>query len=184
MFPKLKVGHTKGYIQVLVIAPESMLGTSTDVKISSVGRWSVFGEVLEVPPPQPNKGTLQNISKINTVKVSSPIDELCDEDMSCCADTCGSCACSNDMNSVVRRREVSNDRYRGVMFSSTIRSLFIRRRQTDKSSAEISVKRVVEEKRGDDKLAYLDWFLFGIIFLGSVTTVALLVNFSSVLFSS
>ncbi|KAG9130006.1 hypothetical protein Leryth_027016 [Lithospermum erythrorhizon] len=42
------VGHTKGYIQVLVIGPESMLGRSAMAKINSVGRWSVFGEVIEV----------------------------------------------------------------------------------------------------------------------------------------
>ncbi|XAR57488.1 tRNA (N6-L-threonylcarbamoyladenosine37-C2)-methylthiotransferase [Bertholletia excelsa] len=41
------VGHTKGYVQVLVIGPETMLGTSAVVKITSVGRWSVFGEVIE-----------------------------------------------------------------------------------------------------------------------------------------
>ncbi|XP_042992928.1 threonylcarbamoyladenosine tRNA methylthiotransferase isoform X1 [Carya illinoinensis] len=41
------VGHTKGYVQVLVVAPESMLGVSAIVKITSVGRWSVFGEVME-----------------------------------------------------------------------------------------------------------------------------------------
>ncbi|XP_009379447.2 threonylcarbamoyladenosine tRNA methylthiotransferase isoform X1 [Pyrus x bretschneideri] len=44
------VGHTKGYVQVLVAAPESMLGTSAIVKITSVGRWSVFGEVIETIP--------------------------------------------------------------------------------------------------------------------------------------
>ncbi|CAI9114911.1 OLC1v1015734C1 [Oldenlandia corymbosa var. corymbosa] len=42
------VGHTKGYIQVLVTGPETMLGTSAMVKITSVGRWSVFGEVIEI----------------------------------------------------------------------------------------------------------------------------------------
>lgn len=42
------MGHTKGYIQVLVVGPESMLGTSAIVKITSVGRWSVFGEVIEI----------------------------------------------------------------------------------------------------------------------------------------
>lgn len=42
------VGHTKGYIQVLVIGPETMLGLSAMAKITSVGRWSVFGEVIEV----------------------------------------------------------------------------------------------------------------------------------------
>ncbi|XP_020573710.1 threonylcarbamoyladenosine tRNA methylthiotransferase [Phalaenopsis equestris] len=41
------VGHTKGYVQVLVIAPETMLGTSAEVKITSVGRWSVFGEFIK-----------------------------------------------------------------------------------------------------------------------------------------
>ncbi|KAL1214489.1 CDK5RAP1-like protein [Cardamine amara subsp. amara] len=41
------VGHTKGYIQVLVTGPESMLGTSAMARITSVGRWSVFGEVIE-----------------------------------------------------------------------------------------------------------------------------------------
>ncbi|CAN6487070.1 unnamed protein product [Victoria cruziana] len=43
------VGHTKGYVQVLVIAPDSMLGTSVDVKITSVGRWSVFGDIIGTP---------------------------------------------------------------------------------------------------------------------------------------
>ncbi|KMZ65661.1 hypothetical protein ZOSMA_313G00110 [Zostera marina] len=33
-----QVGHTKGYVQVLVIAPEILLGTRTTVKITSVGR--------------------------------------------------------------------------------------------------------------------------------------------------
>ncbi|KAA8538669.1 hypothetical protein F0562_028277 [Nyssa sinensis] len=41
------VGHTKGYVQVLVSGPESMLGTSAIVRITSVGRWSVFGEVIK-----------------------------------------------------------------------------------------------------------------------------------------
>ena len=34
-------------MQVLIIAPESILGNSAMVKITSVGRWSVFGEVIE-----------------------------------------------------------------------------------------------------------------------------------------
>lgn len=42
------VGHTKGYIQVLVNAPENLLGASVTVRITSVGRWSVFGEVVKV----------------------------------------------------------------------------------------------------------------------------------------
>ncbi|KAL3641426.1 hypothetical protein CASFOL_016394 [Castilleja foliolosa] len=42
------VGHTKGYIQVLVVGSENMLGTSAMAKIKSVTRWSVFGEIIEV----------------------------------------------------------------------------------------------------------------------------------------
>lgn len=43
------VGHTKSYVQVLIMAPDSMLGTSVDVKITSVGRWSVFGDIVSTP---------------------------------------------------------------------------------------------------------------------------------------
>lgn len=43
------VGHTKSYVQVLVMAPDSMLGTSVDVKVASVGRWSVFGNIIGNP---------------------------------------------------------------------------------------------------------------------------------------
>ncbi|GAY39594.1 hypothetical protein CUMW_045550 [Citrus unshiu] len=42
------VGHTKGYVQVLVPSTGNMLGTSALVKITSVGRWSVFGEVIKI----------------------------------------------------------------------------------------------------------------------------------------
>ncbi|KAI3807463.1 hypothetical protein L1987_23391 [Smallanthus sonchifolius] len=42
------VGHTKGYVQVLVVGPQSLLGSSAIVKITSVGRWSVFGDVIEI----------------------------------------------------------------------------------------------------------------------------------------
>ncbi|KAI3464344.1 hypothetical protein Pfo_021007 [Paulownia fortunei] len=39
---------TDGSHLVLVVGPESMLGTSAMAKITSVGRWSVFGEVIEI----------------------------------------------------------------------------------------------------------------------------------------
>ncbi|KAL8467314.1 hypothetical protein ACS0TY_036149 [Phlomoides rotata] len=71
------VGHTKGYIQVLVVGPESMLGTSAMVKITSVGRWSVFGEVIE----------------ILTENVASPVDR--DDKYSACSNLNDSC-CSKE----------------------------------------------------------------------------------------
>jgi len=76
------VGHTKGYVQVLVIAPESMLGTSAIVKITSVGRWSVFGEVIET------------INHMN-VKSASRKDISSQDKCSPCSDP-NECACTRE----------------------------------------------------------------------------------------
>lgn len=75
------VGHTKGYIQVLVIGPESMLGSSAMVKITSVGRWSVFGEVIEI--------LCQNDKDV-------PSHRSFDERCSPCALSEEACACSKE----------------------------------------------------------------------------------------
>ncbi|KAF2290936.1 hypothetical protein GH714_016948 [Hevea brasiliensis] len=50
-----EVDHTKAYVQALVVAPKGMLGTSAIVKITSVGRWSVFGEVIQTLNPMDGK---------------------------------------------------------------------------------------------------------------------------------
>ncbi|KAL3324255.1 hypothetical protein AABB24_038438 [Solanum stoloniferum] len=75
------VGHTKGYIQVLVIGPESMMGSSAMVKITSVGRWSVFGEVIEI--------LCQNNEDV-------PSHRSFDERCSPCALSEEACACSKE----------------------------------------------------------------------------------------
>ncbi|KAG5016608.1 hypothetical protein JHK82_022254 [Glycine max] len=81
------VGHTKGYIQVLVLAPDNMLGTSAVVKITSVGRWSVFGEIFE---------TINHASDNKALNKLVPNQDL--------SSLCGgfseeqeSCACGNDI---------------------------------------------------------------------------------------
>ena len=87
-----KVGHTKGYIQVLVIAPDHVLGTSAMVKITSVGRWSVFGEVIET------------VSRVSVNKASSKKAPNQDMRSPCynpantggCSEEPESCACGND----------------------------------------------------------------------------------------
>lgn len=53
LFPKLMsvfLPEVKGYIQVLVVGPDTILGTSGIMVITSVGRWSAFGEVIETIP--------------------------------------------------------------------------------------------------------------------------------------
>ncbi|XP_054813015.1 uncharacterized protein LOC129313715 isoform X2 [Prosopis cineraria] len=87
------VGHTKGYIQVLVDAPDSLLGTSAMVKITSVGRWSVFGQVIE---------TLNHTSdNAASSKKMSQRDEasLCNNssEAGTCLEKMESCACGNDV---------------------------------------------------------------------------------------
>jgi threonylcarbamoyladenosine tRNA methylthiotransferase CDKAL1 len=84
-----QVGHTKGYIQVLVIAPDSMLGTSADVRITSIGRWSVFGEVIE------GSVAVKEAPKKRSTEPQRECRENQAEEVVCCAtDSCGSCACS------------------------------------------------------------------------------------------
>lgn len=67
---------------MLVIARENILGTSAIVKITSVGRWSVFGEVIE---------TIKETSS----KTASSMGILSSEDKcSPCSNTSESCVCS------------------------------------------------------------------------------------------
>nr|XP_043637510.1 threonylcarbamoyladenosine tRNA methylthiotransferase [Erigeron canadensis] len=76
------VGHTKGYVQVLVVGPESLLGSSAIVKITSVGRWSVFGDVIEILDQS-------NDIKSQTDKKDTSIQERC----SPCSSQEDTCAC-------------------------------------------------------------------------------------------
>lgn len=80
------MGHTKGYIQVLVNAPESLLGSSATVRITSVGRWSVFGEVIQVLSYNAQDRTLNK-------------DELSCSRFSPSGVSDESCACSKDPDS-------------------------------------------------------------------------------------
>ncbi|MBA0692255.1 hypothetical protein Goari_009829 [Gossypium aridum] len=73
---------TDGIHLVLIVAPETILGTSAIVKITSVGRWSVFGEVLETLP--------QVNVKMAPDKVSNQ------EKHSPCSNQYDSCACSKE----------------------------------------------------------------------------------------
>lgn len=75
------MGHTKGYIQVLVVGPESMLGSSVIVKITSIGRWSVFGEVTQILDRTNSSGTQATGDK-----------EIC----SPCSNADEACACSGN----------------------------------------------------------------------------------------
>lgn len=163
-------------MQVLVIAPESMLGTSTDVKITSVGRWSVFGEVIQTLN-QIEEGIMSSGRKFIADKClpSSDLYEACacsrePESCSCAVESCGrpnaasgDNTCLNDHNSrsligwLLRRRKV-HGRQRGV---------------ENGHSLELKERQVLT--RSMDKLGVIDWALLGGIAVSFITVVALLI---------
>ncbi|KAI3460681.1 hypothetical protein Pfo_017344 [Paulownia fortunei] len=77
------VGHTKGYIQVLVVGPRSMLGTSAMMKITSFGRWSVFGEVVEIL----SENVTSPVYRDEKYSTCSNLNETC------CSKESETCAC-------------------------------------------------------------------------------------------
>ncbi|KAF5954789.1 hypothetical protein HYC85_007645 [Camellia sinensis] len=93
------VGHTKGYVQVLVIGPETMLGTSAIVKITSVGRWSVFGEVIEtLNQINGNIASSERKSNGNKCTPCSNLEEAC-----ACSREPEPCACEMTSCGVTKR---------------------------------------------------------------------------------
>ncbi|GJN27590.1 hypothetical protein PR202_gb15622 [Eleusine coracana subsp. coracana] len=174
------VGHTKGYIQVLVIAPDSMLGASADVKITSVGRWSVFGEVIEgsVAVKEASKKTnteLQNECRGNKV-----------EEASCCAtDSCGSCACSDGTQHCgAEQRSDPPDALqpRGdIPHPDAVQSTLVRRNE-EKATENDAVKTVEKEQQMDvvtRKAMNVDTVLWCGLALSFAATLALIVVLTS-----
>ncbi|KAL5216126.1 hypothetical protein ABZP36_007527 [Zizania latifolia] len=175
------VGHTKGYIQVLVIAPDSMLGTSADVKITSVGRWSVFGEVIEgsVVAKETHK---QNHTDLQEEYRPSQVEEA-----TCCAtDSCGACACSDaaqQCGSCPQRPEDPSNApliCGDVTRQESAQSKLVRRNVegTVKSSETDTAKLVGKIQRLDvatRRFPTVDTILWGGLAVSFATTVALVV---------
>ena len=85
-----QVGHTKGYIQVLVDAPESLLGASAMVRITSVGRWSVFGEVIEIL----NHASQDKTSNETSTGVEGYSPSSANDEQHACTKEPDSCSCA------------------------------------------------------------------------------------------
>lgn len=172
-FPK--VGHTKGYVQVLVIAPEGLLGTSAIVKITSVGRWSVFGEVIEIVN-QPNNKTATNWRVSSEHKCSS----LSDPYKPCsCSGLSESCACGPESC----RGQQSNFSKRELLEDQSKRNLagwFLRKRnnlvrkkiQSEKASG---VKKQEQSRGSTGEWDFIDRVLLGGMLVSSFTVIILLI---------
>ncbi|KAG1331107.1 putative threonylcarbamoyladenosine tRNA methylthiotransferase [Cocos nucifera] len=187
----LQVGHTKGYIQVLIIARESMLGTSTDVKITSVGRWSVFGEVIQTPSAQ----VKENIQQGNITLEALPCPGSCNKEPEPCQ-----CAVQNTgqqisdcghyeapvavvINSSTTRIQV------GRNFISSVQSMLLkkRRQQGLMRMNDVNANKFLENqerRRMSGKLSTMDWILLSGMIVSFLTTIAVLILLSSRMLSS
>ncbi|XP_042506226.1 threonylcarbamoyladenosine tRNA methylthiotransferase isoform X2 [Macadamia integrifolia] len=164
------VGHTKGYVQVLVAAPESMLGTSTDVKITSVGRWSVFAEVIQTPDRRKeDTKSIGNESIPNKCFPSSELEETC----SCAVQSCEreDTLCKSTIQLDNSRLEDHNRR--------NVIGWFLRKRKVHgaaKMKGHLLESKVKQQTEGRSigNLGFTDWALLGGMLLSSLTIVALL----------
>ncbi|KAI3736771.1 hypothetical protein L2E82_26756 [Cichorium intybus] len=167
------VGHTKGYVQVLVIGPESLLGSSVTVKITSVGRWSVFGDVIEileesrvVTNPSDKKYTS---NKENCSPCFNQQDTCaCSEEKNPEPCACGSNVCCIDTNDSYT--EAGNDQN-----PQNIPSLLSRRKSSMATvkTEENGKQKVGMRNVGDRDWGVVDTVLVGGIFMSLLTIVSL-----------
>ncbi|KAL5558273.1 hypothetical protein UlMin_034484 [Ulmus minor] len=167
------VGHTKGYVQVLVVAPESMLGTSAIVRITSVGRWSVFGEVIE---------TICEENK----KPSSSMEMSAHDKCSPCSDPCESsrgqetCACGEESCTRTTTDESANSQ-EGRNKRNVIGWLLRKRKNHAQRKADDENATGFKQKQELDSGSWGSWSFVDRVLLGGMvvsflTIVALLVH--------
>ncbi|BBN00376.1 hypothetical protein Mp_1g28610 [Marchantia polymorpha subsp. ruderalis] len=88
------VGHTKSYVQVLLPASDVLLGSNVDVKITSVGRWSVMGE-----PVHPLSSVVGEVGgHVNWWEASESVrgHQMRSDNRSCSDMGSETCACAED----------------------------------------------------------------------------------------
>lgn len=167
------VGHTKGYVQVLVIGPESLLGSSVTVKITSVGRWSVFGDVIEILEESRVVTNPSDKKDTNNIENCSPCFDQ--EDTCACSEAknpepcaCGSNGCSIDTNDSYP--EAGNDQN-----PKNIPSLLSRRKSSlaAMKTEENGNQKVAMKNVGGRDWGVVDSVLVGGIFMSLLTIVAL-----------
>ncbi|XP_049381010.1 uncharacterized protein LOC125845529 isoform X1 [Solanum stenotomum] len=176
------VGHTKGYIQVLVIGPESMMGSSAMVKITSVGRWSVFGEVIEI--------LCQNNEDVPSHR---SFDERCSpcalsEEACACSKEQEPCSATSDCCNQSPTREATtllkNDPNQDDLSSRNLIGWFLRNRKNQSSKKMDLTSSESKEKQIQDLSHRSAWSLVDIALLSGIllslfTIVALFLNLGS-----
>ncbi|KZV40882.1 threonylcarbamoyladenosine tRNA methylthiotransferase-like [Dorcoceras hygrometricum] len=161
------VGHTKGYIQVLVVGPGSMLGSSAIVKITSVGRWSVFGDVIEILTGQAH--SRENLGNRDS-KCSNENETTC-----CSKDSETTCAC--EWTSRFGQKEegtVSVSKNERKPGSENLFGWLLRKRKKNfQKETENEVVLEFEEKQRINEWAFVDYALLGVMLTSLLTAVAI-----------
>ncbi|GER27528.1 (Dimethylallyl)adenosine tRNAmethylthiotransferase MiaB [Striga asiatica] len=161
------VGHTKGYIQVLVDGPESMLGSSAMVKITSVGRWSVFGEVIQILNETAHFP--KNHDSVEEHSCSSLNETCCSKEAETCACGLTSGCGKTEQETVFGTKDVQKPE---DSRSQNLVGWFLRKRKNIRSHRTIENERKSEldEKQEPCRQVH-DWssvdkaLLFGIVYL-------------------
>lgn len=155
---------------MLVVGPESMLGTSAMVKITSVGRWSVFGEVLEILTENVSRREKQD-EKISTCSNSN--ETCCSKEKETCA--CGvtsSCCGQTDVKTVpftADEKDPSNARSQDL-----IGWLLRKRKNSSVRTNENEVLESHEKPRMRDEWVLVDKALLSGILLSLFTIVSIM----------
>lgn len=173
------VGHTKGYIQVLVIAPDDMLGSSALAKITSVGRWSVFGEVIE---------TINHASDNKALNKQVPTQDMsslcCNQTKTCeISEEPESCACGNVDSCCSQSTLEKTDNSRDTVVlpqNQNNKNLFgwiLRKRKNlhKRVESELASGSDLKQERSVRKWDFVDKALLGGISISILTIIALLV---------
>ncbi|KAG9444073.1 hypothetical protein H6P81_015413 [Aristolochia fimbriata] len=188
------VGHTKGYVQVLVVAPDSMLGTSTEVKITSVGRWSVFGEVIASDSPSHLRNNIDCAKPTVNERLSCSEtygNGTCTTEAEPC--TCGASSCCGGQNSSrasldkvddvfpMEYKNLKDGKTGGKGFIKSVSSMLRLRGGMIERKDTVSVGNVVEvksfekvEKTGVWAFGIIDWIMVSGILLSSLVILVLL----------
>lgn len=173
------VGHTKGYMQVLVVAPRSLMGTSAIVKITSVGRWSVFGELIETLN-QINENISLKEEKFSLGKCSpcSVPGEIC-----ACSREAEPCACEpQSCEGKISMEEGSVSRKDMLPENQNLFKWLLRRRKNHgQKRVENGIAWGSKEKEERDQGCMNHWglvdrVLLGGIFVSILTIVALILH--------
>ncbi|GAB2291172.1 hypothetical protein Dimus_025431 [Dionaea muscipula] len=172
------VGHTKGYIQVLVAASESLLGYSADVEITSVGRWSVFGEVIEVLNVKSEDVTTSGNNMSPVRCYPSAADDQSNVLCACSKEPDSSCSCSleNSCNSEAAIISL-NDEHGNGSHKNQAGGWLLRRRKNPSHKCCTEKEAQVKARESFSRWGFVDKALVAVMILSILIIVAVLAQF-------